>query len=120
MPSYTFVSDAAVMVSGFGVIVSVPFAVISILVKYSVTSLPPASKMWKEVTSFTAFSPAPGVTFVTVPSAVAVQVRPSGTPVTVKSSCAVFVSGVPSYTLVPSAGITLIRVSLDVTVSVPL
>ena len=84
-----------VIVIGLGLIVSVPVSLVSMFANCSVTSSP-SFRILKLVTAFSAFSPSPGSTFVTVPSAVASQVNPSGTPVTVKSSCAVFVSAVPS------------------------
>ena len=55
-------------------IVSVPVALLSMFANWAVTSFPVLSKILNSVTAFTAFSPSPGTTFVTVPSAVAVQV----------------------------------------------
>ena len=96
LPVYSLFASFALIVIGLGVMVSVPVADVLMFANWSVTSLPAALKILNSVTAFSAFSPSPGVTFVTVPSAAAVHVNPSGTPDTSKSSCAVFVSAVPS------------------------
>ena len=91
-PVYGTVVDPVSVIFAL-MIVRVPVALVSILVKFAVTSVPAALKIWNSVT---AFSAGDSLTFVTVPSAAAVHVKPSGKPVTVKSSCSFFVSGVPS------------------------
>ena len=95
-PLYSRVALPLARVTSFGVMVSMPVALVVMFENWSVTSSFAALRILNSVTAFTAFSPVPGTTFVTVPSAVAVQVKPVGTPVTVKSECAVLVSKVPS------------------------
>ncbi len=117
LPVYSLVSLLPVNVTGRWVMDSVPVAVLVMFENCAVTSTL-SLKTWKLVTALTALSSGPGTTFVSMPSAAAVQVKPSGTPVTVKSSYPVFVSGVPSYTFSPLPGVTVMAVVFGVIVSV--